>query len=105
MAELLAADTDTEMATRWRRRRMCILECDAPAPAALEALSARRARLRCSARPAPGSSVSLRHPCAGEISGRIERADGSHVEMTLAGDEAAVGFALAAIAADMTRGR
>lgn len=105
MAELLAADTDTGMATRWRRRRMCILEADAPAPAALERLSGRAARLRCSAMPPAGSEVRLRHPLAGSIAGRVERADGSHVDLALAGDRAAVGFALAAIAADMTRGR
>lgn len=105
MAELLAADTDTAMATRWRRRRMCILDAGVPAPAALESVTGRRLRLRCSARLETGRTVRLRHPLAGAIAGRVEAADGRHVDLALAGDGEAVGFALAATAADMTRGR
>lgn len=105
MTEPITADTDIQMATRWRRRRMCILEAGAPAPAALDRLSARRVRLRCSAAVENGTRARLRHPVAGSIEGVVDRADGSHVELRLAGDEQAVGFALAAIAADMTEGR
>lgn len=102
MAEIVTAPADRQMATRWRRRRMCLLDAGAPRPAALEYISGRRARLRCGARPETGSKVMLSHPAAGAIAGTVQSSVADIVELQLAGDEAAIAFALAAIASDMT---
>ena len=91
------------MATRWRRRRMCILVADAPAPAALRELSARHAFLETNARPAIGEEVELHHPDAGAIRGIVSCVARDGVEIEFEFGEASVGFALAAIAADMSR--
>jgi len=91
------------MASRWRRRRMCLLVADAPAPAALRSISASGAVVETSLMLPVGASVALRHPDAGEITARVSAvASGS---MTIGFDvgEQSVAFALAAIAADMSR--
>lgn len=96
---------DQAMATPWRRRTMCILLCGGiPAPAALEAISGRGARVRSSARPETGDTILLQHPAAGRIEGRVEAVGPAALELVFAGDEPAVAFALRALAADMTRG-
>ena len=91
------------MASRWRRRRMCVLVADRPAPAALREISAKGAFLETNVRPALGSSVELRHPEAGIIAGRVEAVAPDGVRLAFACSEHSVGFALAAIAADMSR--
>ena len=91
------------MASPWRQRRMCLLLGDAPAPAAIREISARGAFLETNQRPPLGSRIELRHPVAGTIAGQVSAlaADGISVAFTL--DARAVAFALAAIAADMSR--
>ena len=95
--------TGDRMATRWRRRRMCILIADSPAPAALREISARRAFLETNARPAIGDMVELHHPDAGMIEGTVTAVAGDGIEIAFPFGEASVGFALAAITADMSR--
>lgn len=94
---------DTAMATRWRRRRMCVLVAGSPAPAALREVSARGAFVETNARPEIGSRVELRHPEAGAIAGIVRALAADGVQLSFTCCEASVAFALAAIAADMTR--
>jgi hypothetical protein len=93
----------TSMASPWRRRRMCVLHADTPAPAALDRVSGRGAHLRSNAKPVCGAIVTLVHPAAGEIQGEVHAVTDNGIELAFAGDEAAVAFALGAITADMTR--
>ena len=96
-------DSSTLMATRWRRRRMCVLIADAPAPAALREVSAGGAFLETNARPPLGASVELRHPYAGSITGEVRSIANDGVGISFTYGEHSVAFALAAIAADMSR--
>lgn len=91
------------MASRWRRRQMCVLLADAAAPAALRDVSARGAFLETNARPSLGRTVELRHPEAGAIAGIVTSVAADGVSVGFDGSERAVAFALAAIAADMSR--
>ena len=91
------------MASRWRRRRMCVLIADAPAPAALRTVSATGAFLETNARPPVGSRVALHHPEAGTIDAEVASLCDDGVAIDFAYDERSVAFALAAIAADMSR--
>ena len=91
------------MASRWRRRRMCVLIDESPAPAALRHVSAKGAFLETNARPALGDAVQLRHPEAGAIAAIVRSLSPDGVELAFACTEASVAFALAAIAADMSR--
>ena len=91
------------MASRWRRRRMCILVAGAPAPAALRTICASGAFLETSARPALGDAVELRHPEAGTMDAVVRGIAPDGIELGFRLGEASVAFALAAIAADMTR--
>jgi len=97
--------TADRMATRWRRRRMCVLVAGSPAPAALRRLSATGAFVETNARPALGDEVELRHPEAGTIHATVRALSPDGVELGFAFGEASVAFALAAIAADMSRPR
>jgi len=103
MAATNILESRTGMATRWRRRRMCVLIADAPAPAALREVSAAGAFLETNARPALGSSVELRHPEAGTIFGQVRSLADDGVGISFECGERSVAFALAAIAADMSR--
>jgi len=91
------------MATRWRRRRMCVLIGAAPAPAALRSITAGGAFVETEARPALGAAVELRHPEAGAIGATVRSLAPDGVELAFPLGEASVAFALAAIAADMSR--
>lgn len=91
------------MATRWRRRRMCVLVADAPAPAALRTIDATGAVIETSVNPALGAAVSLRHPDAGEIGARVAAIAADSVTVHFDIGPRSVAFALAAIAADMSR--
>jgi hypothetical protein len=93
----------TGMATRWRRRRMCMLIADAPAPAALREISARGAFVETNIRPPLGTSVELRHPDAGSIAATVRSIADDGVGIVFSYGERSVAFALAAIAADMSR--
>ena len=82
---------------------MCILVAGSPAPAALRSISASGAFLETNARPALGDPVELRHPEAGAIDAIVRSLSPDGVEIGFPLDEASMAFALAAIAADMSR--
>jgi hypothetical protein len=103
MAAPQRLENRTAMATRWRRRRMCVLIAGHPAPAALREVSAAGAFLETNARPALGATVELRHPDAGTIFGEVRLLADDGVGIAFECGERSVGFALAAIAADMSR--
>jgi hypothetical protein len=103
MGALRSIDERSAMASRWRRRRMCVLVAGAPAPAALREISAAGAFLETNARPAVGETIELRHPEAGTIAGEVRSLSDHGVLIGFAVGEQSVAFALAAIAADMTR--
>ena len=91
------------MASRWRRRRMCVLIADLPSPAALREISATGAFLETNARPALGASIELHHPEAGAIAGVVQGVAGDGIKIVFNCSEQSVAFALAAITADMSR--
>jgi hypothetical protein len=91
------------MASRWRRRRMCVLIAAEPAPAALREISATGAFLETSARPPLGSRVELHHPEAGAIAAEVQALADDGVRVSFRCSEASVAYAIAAIAADMSR--
>ena len=91
------------MASRWRRRRMCVLVADRPAPAALREISATGAFIETAMRPELGSTVELRHPEAGAIQGYVTAIADGGVTLAFTCSDASVAFALAAVAADMSR--
>ena len=82
---------------------MCLLVAGDPAPAALRTISASGAFLETSARPALGEAVELHHPEAGAIAATVRSLGPDGVELGFACGEGSVAFALAAIAADMSR--
>jgi hypothetical protein len=91
------------MASRWRRRRMCVLIAEHPAPAALRDVSASGAFLETNARPPLGAEVELHHPEAGAILAEVKGLADDGIAIGFACSERSVAFALAAIAADMSR--
>jgi len=91
------------MASRWRRRGMCILMSEVPAPAALREVSGVGAFLETNARPLLGTMIALHHPEAGIIHGRVAELASDGVRLAFDGSEPAIAFALGAVAADMTR--
>jgi len=91
------------MASRWRRRRMCVLIAELPVPAALREVSATGAFLETNARPALGAGIELHHPEAGAISGTVQSVSSEGIEIGFSCSEQSVAFALAAITADMSR--
>ena len=95
--------SETGMASRWRRRRMCVLISDRPAPAALREVSAAGAFLETNARPAIGARVELHHPEAGAILASVRSIADDGIGIRFECGERSVAFALAAIAADMSR--
>jgi hypothetical protein len=103
MAAVGTIEARQKMATPWRRRRMCILVADAPSPAVLREISARRAFLETNARPPLGSTVELRHPDAGAIQAVVRSLSRDGVELGFDLGETSVAFALAAITSDMSR--
>lgn len=91
------------MASRWRRRRMCVLIAELPVPAALRHVSATGAFLETSARPAIGSAVELHHPDAGAIPATVSAVASDGISIGFQCGEMSVAFALAANFSDMTR--
>ena len=89
------------MASRWRRRRMCVLLGDTPSPAALRSVSAAGAFVETNARLALGQRVELHHPDAGAIGASVSGLASDGIELRFDRSSAAVAFALAAIGADM----
>ena len=102
MGALRNLDGRTGMASRWRRRRMCVLIAQAPAPAALREVTARGAFLETNARPKVGTAIVLQHPEAGTIRALVRAVADNGVAIGFDYGEASVAFALAAIAADMS---
>ena len=84
-----------------RRRLMCILVHEHPAPAAMRAVSARGATLDTASRPEIGSLVELRHPRGGAISGHVRAHGRDSISVDFEQGPRAVAFALAAIAAEI----
>jgi len=82
---------------------MCVLVAEAPAPAALRAIDATGAVIETSLKPALGAAVSLRHPDAGEIGARVAAVASDSITIAFDIGPQSVAFALAAIAADMSR--
>ena len=91
------------MASPWRRRSMCVLLAGRLAPAALREVSATGAFVETELRPRVGARVELRHPEAGAILGRVHALADDGIAIEFSRGEASVAFALAAIAADMSR--
>lgn len=91
------------MASRWRRRRMCVLIAERPAPAALRSVSATGAFLETNARPELGRSVELRHPEAGTIAAVVRSLAPDGIGVAFDCGDRSMAFALAAIASDMSR--
>ena len=97
-------DRPVAMASRWRRRRVCELLADGEAQqVALRDISGSGARVDIDHPPALGAEVELRHPDAGAITGRVSEIGERTMRISFDREEAAVAFALGAIAADMTR--
>lgn len=91
------------MASRWRRRRICELLANGRIQqVALHEISGSEARVDIDQPPALGSEVELRHPYAGSITGRVSDIAERGIRIRFDRQEAAVAFALGAIAADMT---
>ena len=103
MAAVRILKSRPSMASPWRRRRMCVLFAGRAAPAALLEVSAAGAFLETSLRPRLGSAVELRHPEAGTISGQVCALADDGIAIIFDRGEPSVAFALAAIAADMSR--
>ena len=97
-------DRPVAMASRWRRRRICELRADGTRQkVALRDISGRGAVVETRDAPALGAQVELRHPDAGAIVGRVSEIGEGQIRISFDRQEAAVAFALGAIAADMTR--
>jgi hypothetical protein len=93
----------TAMASRWRRRRMCVLIAEQPFPAGLREIAATGAFLETTARPAIGAAIELHHPEAGAIAGTVQSVADDGISIGFSCDEHSVAFALAAISADMSQ--
>lgn len=88
---------------RFRSRRLCILVAGTRRDAArLRDVSAAGATLDTLSRPPLGEAVGLHHPEAGEIAARVSRHTRDGVGLSFEVDEAAVSFAMLALAIDMT---
>src|SRR3546814_1806572 len=97
MAARRRFNTESGMATRWRRRRMCVLVCERPFPASLRDVSANGAFLETNARPDIGGRVELLHPDAGQIAAAVRAHGLDGIELSFDGSAPADAFALTAI--------
>ncbi len=93
----------TASAPRRLRGSLCLLLADRPMPAALREISGAGAWLETTVRPAQGTRVMLRHPDAGSIEADVVAHDVIGLRLAFARNEKTVAFALAVIAADMSR--
>jgi len=105
MAYWQRIDSPPAMASRWRRTRLCELRIgECTELVALRDISGRGVLVELAAPPLVGTMVELRHPDAGSIHCRVSEIGEGRARLTFDSREAGVGFALSAIAADMTRG-
>lgn len=91
------------MASRWRRRPLCVLVVEEESPAALRHLSGAGAFLQTSARPPLGTAVTLRHPEAGPVDGHVIGVQKDGIALRFAPGPSSIAWAMTAIAADMSR--
>ena len=91
------------MANRWRRRQLCVLLGPVDVPASMRTVTGSAILLDTPARPPIGEAVTLRHPHAGTVTGQVEAHHADGIALRLGGTERDVAFAVAAIAADMSR--
>lgn len=91
------------MASRWRRRTICTLVAGEPSQAVIRDISASGAFVETRVRPALGDAVDLLHPEAGTITGIVYAISADGIRVDFDCREHSVAFALAAIAADMSR--
>ena len=103
MSAVRILNSRSSMASPWRRRRMCVLVAGEAAPAALREVDATGAFLETGARPRLGATVELRHPEAGSITGKVRAIADDGIAISFPAGERSVAFALAAVAADMSR--
>jgi hypothetical protein len=103
MGAVRSLNSRPKMASPWRRRRMCVLVFGTPAPAALREISATGAFLETRVRPRIGVTIELRHPEAGTIEAEVRAVADDGIAIAFTFCERSVAFALAAIAADMSR--
>lgn len=97
-------DRPVAMASPWRRRRVCELRVDGTSQmVALRDISGSGARLDTPQPPQLGTQVELHHPHAGSITARVSEIGEGEIRLSFDRHERAIAFALAAIAADMTR--
>lgn len=91
------------MASKWRRRPLCLLAADGECPAALRHVSGRGAFIQTDASPSIGTAVTLRHPDAGAIEAQVIGLQADGIALRFQPGPGAVAWAMAAIAADMSR--
>ncbi len=92
------------MATPWRRRTTCrLIDRDRTLAAVLVDIDGRGARLEATNPPPIGAEVELHHPEAGAISAKVQAIHANGLRIAFDRNEAAIAFALATIAADMTK--
>lgn len=90
------------MASRWRRRRPCLIYDEVVHSAALIEVSGRGALIETGANLTIATEVTLSHPDAGEIRGVVDAITVRGVQLAFHMSEASVAFAVAAIASDMS---
>lgn len=103
MAVAARMEPKAAMASPWRRRPLCVLVADGETPVVLRHLSGAGAFLQTTARPAIGATVTLRHPEAGPIGGRVVGVQTDGIAMRFPPGASSVAWAVLAIAADMSR--
>ncbi|TXG83011.1 MAG: PilZ domain-containing protein [Sphingomonadales bacterium] len=102
-AQLSGLASDRRGSPRYRVESMCVIRDGEQSLAGrLQEISASGAYLVMRQRPDLGHKVTLSHPFAGEIGATVTRHDQYGCGLQFELGESAVGFALRAIAADMT---
>lgn len=103
MVARLKRTDDAAMASRWRRRALCLLLGAGDAPGALRRIDATGAFVETNLRPALGEMLELKHPDAGRIPATVAGVAPDGIALRFDYGARSVAFALSAIAADMSR--
>jgi hypothetical protein len=82
---------------------MCLVVGASASPAGIRDISGRGAFLETHQRPPLGTSIELRHPEAGSIRGEVSSLGRDGIGISFVLNSRAIAFALATIAADMSR--